>query len=391
MENPIVLYGLATLLALVPAIVWLTFICRGKQKWLQAVLFLGSTLSVVPVFAIDYLTTVFPKFNLLEIFQSRIEDQNFNFILLFISVGIVEEIVKQALVRIVDKKYLLIQSINDSIRYSLIGAMGFAFAENIFYIVSMYFSLGIEQLIVPYMFRTIFTTAAHLIFSGFFGYYYGMAKFSLDIVEQKKWAGNKNHLANLMARVFRMSRIQAYKESTILWGLTVAIVLHTIFNFLLQLNQVLPVALGVITGFGLLMFTLRRKTGKLNMVTDASETQTSSMAASDEDVVVELLGMWFKEQRYVDVLQICQRLLKRDPDNKIVQIFKAQALDKMNGNDAYGKILKNIFPGQKSEKTLAQMVENKKEEQKKNPQPLAPMPPKPTPKENQSGTYNLGL
>jgi hypothetical protein len=68
------------------------------------------------------------------------------------------------------------------------------------------------------------------------------------------------------------------------------------------------------------------------------------MAKSDEDVVIELLGMWFNKGKYVDVIHICERLLKRDPNNKIVNLFKAKALDSMDQGNPYKVILSKLFP-----------------------------------------------
>ena len=50
------------------------------------------------------------------------------------------------------------------------------------------------------------------------------------------------------------------------------------------------------------------------------------MARRDQDVVLELLAMWTKEGRYRDVVDICQRLLMRDPDNKVVYNYSRQKL-----------------------------------------------------------------
>ena len=57
---------------------------------------------------------------------------------------------------------------------------------------------------------------------------------------------------------------------------------------------------------------------------DPKTMKPSSMAGKDEDVVVELMGMWFQEKKFVDVLHMCQRLLERDPDNRVVKLFKAR-------------------------------------------------------------------
>lgn len=360
LENPIILYATAALLASIPAVIWLLFLFKkSKRRGIQLIIFLGSIFSVVPVFLLHYFLNLFPQFDILSFLQNQIHDQNINYILLFISVGIVEEIVKQALVRWADSRFLLIHTINDSIRFSLVAALGFAFAENIFYIVSIYTQLGLQQLIIAYLFRSIFTVTAHLLFSGIFGYYYGIAKFSINIVEHEQWTGRQKKYPAVIAKVFGMSRIHAYKEVMILRGLALAIILHAVFNLLLQFNFILPVAIYVVCGALFLWHKLNQKSGELILITNAAE-MTSSMHKKDEEVVIELLGMWFNNKKYVDVIHICQRLLERDPDNKVVQLFKAKAMDKMDKTSAYSKILSSLFPkNEKSHITIEQMVKEK--------------------------------
>ena len=79
-------------------------------------------------------------------------------------------------------------------------------------------------------------------------------------------------------------------------------------------------------------------------MSDPTQESTSTMAQKDEEVVLELLGMWFQQKRYVDVIHICQRLLERDPSNMVVQLFKTKALDKMDSDSVYQKILGSLFP-----------------------------------------------
>lgn len=359
--NHLILYVLSGILSLIPAIVWMACLFRkSKRRGLQLIIFFGSIFSVVPVFALHYLLEIFPEFDVVSFFQSRIEDQSINFLILFIAVGIVEEIVKQFLIRFLDSKFLLIHTINDSIRYSLIGALGFAFAENAFYFYSIYTQMGIQQLIVPFLFRSIFTTSAHMVFSGFFGYYYGIGKFSINIFQQACWVGKKHRFATFVGRILGFSRMQAYKELKILYGLLLAIILHALFNLLLQFNQILPVIMYITASFIYLQYILSKKSGELILVTDISDERSSTMASKDENVVIELMGMWFNENKYVDVVHICQRLLARDPDNKVVQLFKAKALEKIGDTDrVQNKILQTIFPKEK-QKSLTQLIEEKK-------------------------------
>jgi len=399
------LYIISAILASIPAIIWLIFLLKdSKHKSLQILIFGLGIFSVAPIIGLQYFLNIFPQFDIVQFFQQQIHNQNLNYIILFISVGVVEEIVKQLIIRIIDNKFLLIQTINQSIKYSLIAALSFSFTENIFYIYSIYTNLGIQQLIIAYLFRSIFTTPAHLIFSGFFGYYYGIAKFSINISEQQKLTGKKYRTQKFIGKLLNISKIQAYKETTILKGLFIAIMMHATFNFLLQLNIIIPVTIYISLGFLLLLHLLKRKTGKLILVTDVSENTQSTIAKKDEDVIIELMGMWFKEKKYVDVLHICQRVLERDPNNKIVQIFKSKALDKIDNNSPYKKILQTIFPKEK-QTSITEMIKtkpptkapiiNSQQNQKTQNQPISPTTKQqtktPQNKEEKEETFKLNL
>lgn len=375
MDNPIILYIISGILAFIPAAIWLSIIFqRTKRRGIQILIFVGSIFSVVPVFLLQYFLELFPQFDVLKFLDSNFQDQNVQLIFLFISVGIVEEIVKQFLVRFIDRKYLLIQTINESIQYSLVAALGFAFAENIFYIFSIYSQFGIQQLFVTYLFRAVFTTCAHMIFSGFFGYYYGIAKFSLNIVEQSKWMGKKQRVTRFIANLMQVSNYEAYKKLTVLKGLSIAILLHAMFNLLLQFNQIILVAIFVLCSYFLLRRLLSQKSGRLILIADQDNQNRSTMANKDEEVVIELLGLWFKEKKFVDVIHICQRLLERDPGNKVVMLFKAQAADKLSNNDIYGKLLKSLFPSN-SEKSLAKLMKEHPVEKKNTTETADQKPP----------------
>ena len=85
------------------------------------------------------------------------------------------------------------------------------------------------------------------------------------------------------------------------------------------------------------------------------------MARQDVDVVLELLGMWSKEGRYKDVVDICQRLLMRDPDNKVVQLFQAKAMEEQKLANLEESFT-SLFRSQNSEmedKSLRTLVKQK--------------------------------
>ena len=66
------------------------------------------------------------------------------------------------------------------------------------------------------------------------------------------------------------------------------------------------------------------------------------MVARDEDVVMELMGMWLKEGRLTEVIQTCDRLLQRDPDNNVIKLFRTKALDNQKIKNFYNT-LKKLF------------------------------------------------
>lgn len=341
-------------LALLPAIIWLSFIFRKQQKKkFQIIIFLLGSLSVIPIFLLQYLFTIYPQIDVLAWADSAFTDNQFlHFLVVYAWVSITEEIVKQWMVRFLDSKYLLVETINDSINFSLVSALGFSFAENIFYFYHIGTSAGLAALIVAYLFRSIFTTCGHLVFSGFFGYYYGRAKFSISLVNQSNIQGKTLLLPRLIGKMLNISKIQAFQEATIIKGLLIAIGLHTVFNYLLEMSNytgnslfIAGAALYILFFYFVLRQILKFKAGSLILIEDNAGKQRSTMAKSDEEVVLELMGMWFNSGRYVDVLHICDRLLKRDPDNKIVQLFKARAVDKMEQGDPYKVVLGKLFSG----------------------------------------------
>ncbi|MCC7432607.1 PrsW family intramembrane metalloprotease [Candidatus Peregrinibacteria bacterium] len=339
-------------LAFVPAIIWLALLFKKtSNKKIQLLIFLFGSFSVIPIFLIQYLFNQFPQTDFVTLLDSKISNPTIHFLLIYSWVSITEEIIKQWVIRYLDTKFLLVQTINDSIQLSLISALGFSFAENIFYFYHIGTSLGLASLLVAYIFRSLFTTCAHLVFSGFFGYFYGIAKFSISIVEQSNLQGKKMYLSKIIGKVLNISKIQAYQEATILKGLFFAIIMHTFFNYNLEMNSntgnsiyLIIAIIFIIISYLALRVILKNRAGKLILVEGAVDQKTSSMAKTDEEVVIELLGMWFNKGKFVDVIHICERLLTRDPDNKIVQLFKAKALDKMDQSNPYKNILNKLFP-----------------------------------------------
>ena len=285
-------------------------------------------------------------------------------IAMFVLFAAMEEIIKMYVVVQVDKKTTLINTINDSLKFSMASALGFSFIENVYYLYSFWPSISTGQLVGMYIFRSIFTTCAHLIFSGIFGYYYGVSKFAIDISKQKKIVEQHNIFTRAISFIFDIPKNQAFQQKLLAIGLFTAIFVHAVYNYLLQYNIVLPALGFVIFGFLYILFLLQRKAGHMIFNNDISERSKLKMPQRDKEVVIELLGMWFKEQRYTDVIHICERLLERDPDNNVIRLFKAKAMDQMQDGNVYKKIISTVLKdkkelNQKDKSVISRYVEEK--------------------------------
>lgn len=219
-----------------------------------------------------------------------------------------------------------------------------------------------------------------MVFSGIFGYYYGIAKFSSPIMQTKLWTGDSSKGVRFMAKFMGVDEASAYKDLMLWKGLLIAMIIHTFFNFFLEFQMLIPVITIVVLGFMYLLYLLAHKAGAIAF---AGMGRASTMAKSDTDVVLELLGMWSREGRHKDVIDICQRLLMRDPDNKVVQIFQAKAMDAQKLSTlekAFGSIFQ-AGDTKKDDKSLRALVKQKvlMEMLREKQQAPAPAPPVPTP------------
>lgn len=344
LENPIFLIAIATLAAGIPVGIWIYFIFSEKLKSKKTVIlvFLLGCLTAPALLGIQYLWDIFPQFNLQAFIENSISNQSKMFIATFILFGAMEELIKMFVIVQVDKRTLLINTFNDAIRYSIASALGFSFVENIYYLYQFYQNISTGELIGMYIFRSVFTTAAHMIFSGIFGYFYGASKFAIDLRKQEEISGKKAYITTAISKLFNLPKSQAAQQKILLEGLFIAVSLHAIHNYLLQFNKTAPVMIFDVLGYLYLQYLLKRKAGHLVLASDVSEMRKTTLAKKDEEVVLELIGMWFKDKRYVDVIHICERLLERDPDNKVVKLFKAQAIDKLDDKDVYKKIIGSV-------------------------------------------------
>ena len=316
----------ATLLAAIPALIWggLLFGGRSTSRGPLFLAFFLGTLTVLPIQGLNYLWAIFPQTDIFQTIELKVTEVHLAALLTLALVGILEELTKSGVVRFIDKTRIGIQTINDAVKYSVLAGLGFAFIENILYFTFIWKGLGLAALPGPLIFRSIFTVCGHMVFSGIFGYYFGLAKFAKPIMETKLWMGEKALFTRVMSNILGTNEANAFRQFTLLKGLFIAMSIHLAFNFLLEFEYVWPVMFLIAGGFLYLLYLLARKA---SAIVFSGLGRPSSMNKKDQEVVMELLGLWSQEGRYQDVIDICQRLLMSDPDNKVVHLFQAQAMD----------------------------------------------------------------
>ncbi|MEK9159854.1 MAG: PrsW family intramembrane metalloprotease [Patescibacteria group bacterium] len=325
--------GAMVLLAATPAVIWSVVLFKGRKtsRWPLLLAFFLGTLTVLPLILIyDYLWVKFPQLNVYNAIDSNITEVHIAAIASLVVVGILEELAKSGVVRFIGKTRIGIQTINDAVKYSILAGLGFAFTENIFYFRDAWQQGGVIGLLPVMIFRSLFTVCAHMVFSGIYGYFYGISKFAHPIMEASLWMGERSFGVRMMSKILGTDEAKAYSQLMLMKGLFIAMAIHAAFNSLLEFNQFFPVIAIVGLGFMYLLYLLAHKAGAIVF---ASTGQNSSMAKKDVDTVLQLLGMWTKEGRHKDVIDICQRLLLRDPDNKVVQLFQAKAMDNQKLTD----------------------------------------------------------
>ena len=153
--------------------------------------------------------------------------------------AIIEEYVKHLIVRVTDDKR--IKDIDDAITLSIMVGLAFAFTETIVYGIVA----GNMKIV---FFRTMVSLPVHVVASGIFGYYYGLAHFAKPMVAmnggEKTYHGQLGGLAShgRAKRVEWLHRLMTFKKSSvvseerIIQGFLFATLFHALANVLFELS-----------------------------------------------------------------------------------------------------------------------------------------------------------
>jgi hypothetical protein len=261
---------LATFIAFIPAVIWcMLFLKEHKQRMsLVILMFFSGMLSTAPILFYDALVRHKVE---LQFFLFKITPENFTrssnafvsgnlvgvtgmrstliaTLISFMIVGLIEEFSKFWVLKKSGRKFF--SSIDDVLQLGIIVAIGFAFAENVMnpsYFLAFVSSYLINPAVPQWgafmgnvLGRAILTNMVHILSTGVLAYFYGKMLFAGPILEEEHNAGKIHPIPLLLHKIFRMPEKMIYKREAIILGLTSAVVLHGMFNFLVTLPDLLP-------------------------------------------------------------------------------------------------------------------------------------------------------
>lgn len=267
MANIIQIIG-SIILASVPALIWGHIFYKrnpGNRRLLGWTFFVGA-MGVFPILLYKFSWQFFPWMNAFRLADYYKDDVigisnaialPLSIILTFMIVGIIEENVKFASVKIVDEEDD-IKSIDDAIELFIIAALGFAFTENILYFYHIWLNSGPENLLLPFLFRSTFSTFAHLLFSGLLGYYYGIAHFATPILQEELNA-NQKKWKTWLKKPLTIGKQRLFYQQKLLEGLILAIGLHALFNIFLEMNLTFMIIPFLVGGYTTLNYLFDKK------------------------------------------------------------------------------------------------------------------------------------
>lgn len=256
--------------ALVPAVIWILLFLKyhAERASVVLLLFFAGMLSTAPILFYDLLVRRGVE---LQLFLFTLTPQSFSrnasrFVSEYLPVedgvmtAIVTSIVTFFFVALIEEasKYWILtrngrplfRSIDDVLQLSIVVAIGFAFAENI--VNPVYFTAFVRQ----YLFhgtspdmgaflgnvlgRSVLTTMVHVLSTGIMGYFLALAFFAGPYLKQRHAEGRTYRFTRWIHRLLRVPEESVFRVNMHVIGITLAVVLHALFNFLVTIPELLP-------------------------------------------------------------------------------------------------------------------------------------------------------
>lgn len=244
---PLKLSVFSSLFSLIPILIWAAIFLykHNERRDLVIRTFSFGGLMVLPFMLYRKMWDYFPSLHLDKLMSNYTSEpiQIFNFSLqislaaaiLFASLGCLEEYLKHKVAISVDHKE--INSIDDAIEFSILAALGFSFAENTFYFIEVWQSMGTDMLYRVVIFRSLFSTFAHILFSSIYGYHFGLALFADPILRNPKEHSLYKRMSFWIHNLFNLRTNVVFKDFQLFFGLIIASLSHAIYNILLEMKN----------------------------------------------------------------------------------------------------------------------------------------------------------
>lgn len=261
---------IATAAALIPALLWCSLFLKYHREHIAVVvlMFFSGMLATAPILFYDALVRRGAE---LHFFVFSLKPESFNRSTnLFVSDGFLGgpglqgtmlatflSFVVVALIEEVSKYWALRRSsgesptsIDDVIQFAIVVAIGFAFAENV--LNSNYFMGFVrEYLLRPsgadvlgflsnVVGRSVLTSMVHIVSTGVLGYFLGLRLFAGPYLRDSQRHGQHFVLLRACSEALHLPEETLFRRAALLCGLLAAILLHSVFNFLVTLPDLLP-------------------------------------------------------------------------------------------------------------------------------------------------------
>lgn len=156
---------------------------------------------------------------------------------MFMIVGVLEEFTKHLVLRFSDEEK--IHSVGEAIQFSVVVALGFAFVENLQYFsnISQINLFSWPEFMMLVGLRSLVSVGAHISFSAILGYFYGVAKFANTIYAQEVLE-YRHPFIEKMHQLIHLKGAVLFHEQKMMEGVLLAMLLHGIYNSLLEFGYV---------------------------------------------------------------------------------------------------------------------------------------------------------
>jgi len=261
---------IAAVTALIPAGLWCMVFLKYHQEriGLVVLMFFSGMLATAPILFYDALVR---RGTGIHFFLFEVKPESFNrsadlfvsggllgspglrstifaTLLSFIVVAVIEEVSKYWVLR--KSGDGVPTSIDDVIQCAIIVAIGFAFAENI--LNGNYFMGFVREYllrsggadIVGFLSnvtgRSVLTSMVHIVSTGVLGYFLGLSMFAGPYLRDGRRRGQRFPLLSACSAALHVPEETLFRRGALVCGLLAAVLLHSVFNFLVTLPDILP-------------------------------------------------------------------------------------------------------------------------------------------------------